>query len=192
MGKEMLLKEHSLFNDPKFADSFRGIQFDNFITVPRDGNCFYSAVAYGISNLIQNKQGFLESFLSYDEDFKKLNIEPCVYETYIEYLRENPELNEESFMVFVGYLRLICATYIRLNKSKFEGFVVEGLENYVIKNIDTMNTRADNLEISAMSFALNVNIVIYDITNPGLNIKDFGDGDKINILFTPDHFEYLL
>lgn len=189
------IENHLLINDIKFVKPLKSLSFKHYSEVQRDGNCFYSAISLLLHPLIQNNVVFRELFLSFNNKFEVAGFSSAVYETYTEYYKETliqkniEDFLNDDFKISVGYLRIITATHIILNKEQYINFIEADFDSYSHNEILSMGSKAGHVEINALAESLSLKIIIHDITSGEERINEIGSGFEIHILHTPDHFE---
>jgi len=118
---------------------------------------------------------------------------------------QNPEVSNSV----VIYLRFLTSAQIRLNRESYEGFVVHpdsrdimDVDSYCANIVQTMGKEADNVEIEALSRALQLNIdVAYLNGGRGdAGVIDFikfrydlcSEAPPLILLYRPGHYDILV
>lgn len=99
----------------------------------------------------------------------------------------------------VIYLRFLTSAYLKLHREEYEPFLFEDaidMDYFCSRNVEAWGREADNLQIIALSKALDVpvHIVYLDSTVASeANIITFeaASGDPIYLLFRPGHYDIL-
>lgn len=219
------LTNHPLTNHKDYKKELENLEEKYYKECKKDGNCLYSAISLLIIPLIKKNKNFRDKFFSFNEIFSKVGISSVVYECYISTIEEellenvnienaikenvkdnnldnninNLDSSTNELTVFVAYLRLVCSSYLKINKEKYQGFIDRDVKSYCEKFIDPMEQKAGEFEISILSEALEIPIKLVTIVNDekkGVNRFDINFGEEykkemeeIRILHTPDHFE---
>jgi len=116
---------------------------------------------------------------------------------------QNPEVSNSV----VIYLRFLTSAQIRLNRESYEGFVVHpdtkdimDVDSYCANVVQAMGKEADNVEIEALSRALQLNIdVAYLNGGRGDGVIDFikfrydsSETPPLILLYRPGHYDILV
>jgi len=117
---------------------------------------------------------------------------------------QNPEVSNSV----VIYLRFLTSAQIRLNRESYEGFVVHpdsrdvmDVDSYCANIVQAMGKEADNVEIEALSRALQLNIdVAYLNGGRGDGVIDFikfrhdliPEASPLILLYRPGHYDILV
>lgn len=200
MDRELLqvqsIKSHSLFEDQKFSKAMTEIQNMKFRNCKRDGNCLYRAIAILIFPFLKDSN-FRTNILSFKEKFHKAEFSDTVIDWYMESIedmksKDLENLSEDEFLLLIAYLRMVCSAEAQCHSEKYQNYILKDLKDYCHKNIDPMEQRAGDLEISILANALKIHIKLYVVLDENLQKREYGTGDiEIKILHTPDHFEPL-
>lgn len=171
----------------------------------------------------------LSSLLSTNETLSSAGIEKLVYEDfYAEFaalianiVKPNSEgttltadlllnafQNPEVSNSVVIYLRFLTSAQIRLNRESYEGFLVHpdtrdimDVDSYCANVVQAMGKEADNVEIEALSRALQLNIdVAYLNGGQGDGVTDFikfrhdlrPEAPPLILLYRPGHYDILV
>jgi len=145
-----------------------------------------------------------------------------VYEDYYELLKELVEkagkgMREEELLetfqapensnAVVLYLRLLTSAQIRLNRDNYEGFLVHpdtkelmSVDSFTANVVQAMGKEADNVEIDALSHALQLNLdlaYLNGVRQDGVDFVPFRnapskDDVPLVLLYRPGHYDILV
>jgi len=116
---------------------------------------------------------------------------------------QNPEVSNSA----VIYLRFLTSAQIRLNRESYEGFLVHpdtrdimDVDSYCANVVQAMGKEADNVEIEALSRALQLNIdvaYVNGVREDGMT--DFikfrygsSEAPPLTLLYRPGHYDILV
>lgn len=190
------LLEHPLSGVEQYM-GIASLPFSHYINIPRDGNCLYSSFAMSMHpSICANGMGNKSNL------FIKAGVSEAVYESYEESLEEFLEqkptsvesLRREELDLFVGYLRLVVSSHLKVHSEEYNGYIEQGIEEYTRKNVDRMGERAGDLEIAVLSKEFECKITVYTPDSTGYKKIEYGSSFESfsNIMHTPDHFEPIL
>lgn len=193
------LKTHPLNDDPLFSKSIKKLPYKSYREVDRDGNCLYSAFVMLIYPFLRDAEK-LEEFLGLGPLLEEAKVDPVVYESYIESIRDIFAVNDgvrgvedlcsDDWNVFIGYIRMAVSSHVLTNADKYSEFLPDcTVESYVRTQIDPMGERAGEMEIIAVSRLFKYKISIVYLVHDSYKTTSYGEGDLMTILHTPDHFE---
>ena len=190
------IESHPLYKDKKFEKALISLKNMKFRECKRDGNCLYRTIAILVFPFLKNFN-FRERFLSFKEKSMRAGYGETVIDWYIESIEEIKsknleELSEDNFLLLIAYIRMICSSEAQDNKEKYQSYILEDLKEYCNKNIDPMEQRAGDIELSILANAFKMRIKLFVVLNENLQIEEYGEGEvEIKIQHTPDHFEPL-
>lgn len=195
--KKRALSEHPLSKDIEYSNTISTLQYDFYREIPHDGNCFYWSYAYLTYPFLADREK-KQKFLGLTALFEQADASPVAYETYIESLndlstdRPLEDLSDDEWNLFIGYLRMAVASYLRIHAGEYAGFIPGGDVNaYATAHVDPMGERAGQIEIIALSKVFDYRIDMVSVQKNSYSTVAYGYGDTIAILHTPDHFEPL-
>lgn len=193
--------KNECYNQETFKERFNKMGLRYYRDVLRDGNCMYLSIGVQIIDMLQKNEKFKETFKKSLEDikekFKAIGLEEFTYVDYLNTLEENMdveihEIDKYCWYEIVGLLRLITSTELRTNPEAYAPFIVDTtVEQYCKSSVDPFFVEAGYVEIGALVNILPIRIVVYDIMETSQEYsRVYGsDGEIINILHTPNHFE---
>lgn len=112
----------------------------------------------------------------------------CESQDYNSILESYNTGDDQSYYNYlIAFIKLLISTYLKMNKDEFEA-AVKNVFDYCKTNVDVFDVDAGDVEISAVSRIFEVKIcVTYGVENYDIM---WGEGEnKIEILYTPGHFE---
>lgn len=195
------ISKNQCYSEESFKERFERIGVRYYRDILRDGNCMYLSIGVQIIDKLQKDEKFKEVFEKSLEDikekFKALGLEEFTYVDYLNTLEDNMdveihEIDKYCWYEIVGLLRLITSTELRTNQEVYAPFILDStVEQYCKSSVDPFFVEAGYLEIGALVNILPLRIVVFDITETSNDYsRVYGnDGEVINILHTPNHFE---
>lgn len=199
--KYEFLINHPLYSDLHYKNAIDSIPFKKYAVIDRDGNCLYSSISVVFYNYLLNNPNYYELLASYKAFFDNTGISEIVSETYLEalgdLLKEKKTcdlMDKYDWLMIIGLLRLITASYLKINENRFKDFMCcSGIESYIKTEIEPMGKRAGELEINVLAEFLNYQVNIFYLDADLFRTHSIGKGKTIvNLLFTPDHYELLM
>ena len=195
----------------------------HFRRIRPDGNCFYRAYFFGIleraitAPAVGVEIDLIRTHLkSLAERCKESGYEAFAVDDFFEYVDEklsdlsiNPTMEMLRTQVFsdvsgdgylMAFMRCCCGTFIKENASEFEAFLpneYSTCHDFVRGEVDPMFRDCDNIQISALSRALQVplKIVYLDQTEGPATCHVFGPPEvrsrEVKLLYKPGHYDIL-
>lgn len=190
------IEDHEMYTN-KFGNlkSFRKIE--------KDGNCMYLSIGVQLIEFVRSNPEFKfrwEEFISKSEEyFETMKLEKFTYCDYVDTIKilvDNDEkieaIDKHSLYEVIYFLRLVISAEMRINKQKYEPFLVDiNIEEYCKRNVEPFFAEAGYIEIGALVEILPLNIRVVDIQEKTEDCtRLYGvHSDSLNILHTPNHFE---
>lgn len=188
-----------------------------------DGNCFYRAYLFGILELFLSLpapgveiERFRVRLEKLSQDCKRNGYDGFAVDDFFEYVDEKlqeiaktptieymksvafSDVSGEGY--FIALLRCCCGSFIKQHSEEFEAFLPQEYSScweFVKNEVDPMFRECDNIQIVALSRALQVplTIVYLDQSEGEASRHMFGpedrSGGEVTLLYKPGHYDIL-
>ena len=181
-------------------------------SVKKDGNCFYRALAYALSEYMMTLHGsqwhqYMQQRASQTKDLlSSMGYDMDLFQDFYDLFHQsiqftkNDTLQVEEFFnteymsdTVVCYFRLVTAAILKRDSILYEAFILDSfpsIQEFSATQVEPMNVESDQIHIVAMSNALGIDIKIANLDpspthGKGINYHEISPMEPSNVSDAP-------